>query len=195
MGVQSSSQPKRLIRSISFNSNQRETYRDFDVQLFKIDCEVKFTPQLEYEKICEIKQKLYCLRKEFDASRMKEKYEIEFRLKYRKVVDNLEQRVQTVRRKARKKRLAPSPPGDQQIEDLQNEITQIRAIVNVFCGRRDGDKHMELQQAILGLLFQLGSLQAGSDRQKYYMIRELLEILKQLERNAVENCETVVNCN
>lgn len=195
MGAQPS-KSKRVTRSVSFTGSQRDTYRDFDVQLFKIDCEVKFTPKLECDKISEIKQKLYCLRQEFDMSRMKDKYQIEFRCKYRKVIENLESRIQenqTVKRKARKKRLAPSPPQNRHIEDFRSEIEQMRVVIASFHGRRDGDKHKKLQYGILGLLFTLTTLQTATDKQKLCMMMELLEMLKQLECKSVENYETIIN--
>lgn len=201
MGAESSHPKKPLTRSVSFNGSQRDIYRDFDVQLFKIDCEIKFTPELECAKISEIKERLYCLRKEFDASRMKDKYEVEFRCKYRRAIENLERRsqvkeTQVVKKKSRKKRLAPLPPEtavSKEIEDLQNEIKQLKRIVPAFRGRRDGDKHQKLKQAILALLFKLTSLETGSDNYKYGMVKELLDMLKQLEDKAVENDETAVN--
>lgn len=195
MGAQQSSHPKKpLTRSVSFNGSQRDIYRDFDVQLFKIDCEIQFTARLEPAKISEIKERLYCLRKEFDASRMKDKYEAEFRCKYRRAIENLERR--SVKRKSRKKRLAPSPPAttrNQGIEDLAIEIKQLKRIVFAFHGRRNGDKHNKLKQAILASLLKLTSLETGSDKHKYDMMKELLEVLQQLEDKAVENDETAIS--
>lgn len=197
MGAHQSSHPKKpLTRSVSFNGSQRDIYRDFDVQLFKIDCEIQFTPRLEPAKISEIKERLYCLRKEFDASRMKDKYEAEFRCKYRRAIENLERRTQTVRRKSRKKRLAPLPPAttrNRGIEDLANEIKQLKRIVFAFHGRRNGDKHNKLKQAIVSSLLKLTSLETGSDKHKYDMMKELLEVLQELEDKAVENDETTIS--
>lgn len=196
MGAQPS-KPKRVTRSVSFNGSQRDLYRNFDVQLFKIDCEINFTPQLDCQKISEIKQQLYCLRKEFDASRMKEKYKIEFRSKYRQVIENLERKIQVKnsrRRRSRKKYLAPLPPVVGEMEDLQNEIKNIGQIVASFRGRRDGDKHNKLQQTILAFLYRLASLETGSDKRKYCMMKELVEMMKQLENNAMENDEMAASC-
>lgn len=200
MGAQPS-QPKRVVRSVSYNGSQRDVYLDFDVRLFKIDCEVRFTPELHSEKISEVKQKLYCLRREFDASKMKEKYEAEFKFKYRKVIETLEQRSQSsetqrTRRKSRKKRLAPLPPdpNNKQVEDLQKETKKTGELVASFHGRRDGNKYNKLHQKILSLLFKLTELQEGSDKQKYCMMKELLDMLKRLEHQALENDETAVHC-
>lgn len=194
MGAQPS-HPKKVTRSVSFNGSQRDTYREFDMQLFKIDCEIRFSRELHCEQISEIKQRLYCLRQDFDASRMKEKYELDFRYKYRRVIDNLEQRIQQKpKKKWRKKRLAPLPPEPEieQIKNLRSEIHETGGVVTNFRGRRDGDKYNKLHHRILSTLFKLTSLQAGSDREKYAMMKELLEILKQLEEKALENDEMAV---
>lgn len=196
MGAQAS-QPRKVARSVSFNGSQRDVYREFDVQLFKIDCEVRFTPELHCEKVSEIKQKLYCLRQEFDSSKMKDKYELDFRYKYRRVIDNLEWRIQNsqkTRKRPRKKRLAPLPPLPEQMKEFLSEITEIRGITTTFHARRDGDRYNKLHHRILSLLFKITSLETGSDKQKYDMTKNLLEILKQLEETALENDETAVSC-
>lgn len=197
MGAQTSQQ-KRVIRSVSFS--QRDVYKEFDVQLFKIDCEVRFTPApLHPEKISEIKLRLYHLRQDFDSSKMKEKYELEFRQNYRRVMENLERRLQSnviakARRKSRKKYIAPSPPSCEQIEDLRSEMRKLQERASTFRGRRDGSQYSRLHQGILALLFTLTTVQVGTDTQKYTLMKELLGTLKLLEERAVENDETAVNC-
>lgn len=187
-----------MIRSVCLSGSQRDIYRDFEMQLFKIDCEISFSKELGCERISEIKEKLYCLRKDFDVARMKAKYEMEFRFKYRRVMENLEiksllKKTEQIKRKSRKKCVAPLPPTDKEIVDLQNEINKFREIVCSFHGRRDSDKHRKLHQRILSLLFKLTSLETGSDIQKYNMVKELLQMLKQLEDKAMKNDELSVN--
>lgn len=189
MGAQPS-RPKRIVRSVSFGGNQREIYREYDIELFKIDCDIRFSKSLNAEKISEVRQRLYCLHKNFDASKMKEKYDIEFRQKYRVVMENLEQRIQSSQqpaRKGRKKRLAPSPP--QPRGDLEEKIWKIQGEVAKFRGRRDGNLYNYLHETILSLLFKMPCIEDITDEEKYKLMKDLVTTLKQLEDNTVDNDE------
>lgn len=80
-----------FVRSYSFRGSQRCKYMEFDVQLFKIEMEIRgFKERITKAQVSGIKEKLYKLRKDFDNSRLKEKYDAEFRTKYRRIIDVLD---------------------------------------------------------------------------------------------------------
>lgn len=125
------------------------------MQLFKLECEIKFAKgRLSPEKISEIKQRLYCLRRDFDNSRLKEKYDYEFRQKYRKVLDALESKIryraswsvnEMVTKRAnvikradsapavsRKKRRAPQPPGHYEEIKTAGRRSLVKSNTDIF---------------------------------------------------------------
>lgn len=90
--LSSSQKPVPFVRSSSLHrGSQRCKYMEFDVQLFKIEMEIKgFKDRMTTVQVSDIKEKLYKLRKDFDKSRLKEKYDAEFRTKYRRIIDVLD---------------------------------------------------------------------------------------------------------
>lgn len=135
MGICPSAPSRKFQRANSLRTSYRKSkYLEFDMELFKIENEIRTTQgTMTKENISDIKQRLYCLRRDFDASKSREKYEAEFQPKFRRVIEALERKVNNNCKRTtnkercvanRRKRRAPPPPPPLQQEN-QNPFYEI----------------------------------------------------------------------